>query len=158
MLAPFPRVGDIAGFYPPVYTFGLEHGTQSALRRWLSRIEYACFYQRQYEAQVRRALKAIGRKNGNGLRLLDVGCGRGLRLLAFQRHGFDVYGMDFQEEAVSYVREQLKIPAVCSDADQLTGCFEAESFDLITSFYVLEHVPDVAALVKIGRASCRERV
>jgi SAM-dependent methyltransferase len=79
--------------------------------------------------------------------LLDFGCGRGLRLLAFRELGFDVHGVDFQPEAVDYVSRQLHLPATCCDVDQLDDVFTPESFDIVTAFYVVEHVLDVQQLV-----------
>lgn len=55
--------------------------------------------------------------------------------------------MDFQPEAVDYLRQQLGIPAVCADAAQAAKHFPPASFDVITAFYVLEHVPDVQAVL-----------
>jgi SAM-dependent methyltransferase len=151
VLAPFPKPSELASFYPPIYSFAIDQGPQSRFRRGLARLEYRWFYQWQYEAQARQVLGVTHNSDRPGRRLLDVGCGRGMRLLAFQRHGFTVHGMDFQAEAVAYVQDSLGIPAVCTDVENLSHCFPPESFDVITSFYVLEHVPDVTALVTCCR-------
>jgi SAM-dependent methyltransferase len=70
-----------------------------------------------------------------------------LRLIAFQRRGFDVQGADFQPDVVEYVRKDLGIPAVCVSAERLPECFPPSSFDLITAFHVVEHVPSVDAVL-----------
>jgi SAM-dependent methyltransferase len=145
----------LASFYPPIYSFGLDQGPQSRFRRFLARLEYYWFYQCQYEAQARKVLRVTHNTDRPAGRLLDVGCGRGLRLLAFQRRGFTVHGMDFQTEAVEYVRDGLKLPTVCTDVGHLPSCFPPASFDVITAFYVLEHVPDVTALVTNCRSLLR---
>src|SRR5436190_21150929 len=49
-LRPFPQAADIAGFYPPVYTFKPEIGASPA-QRWLSRLEYALFFRPVYRTQ-----------------------------------------------------------------------------------------------------------
>jgi SAM-dependent methyltransferase len=147
VLSPFPGANELASFYPPVYSFRLDLGRGSAVRQLLARLEYRFYFGPQYEAQARRVLRGIGWPDGRGRRLLDVGCGRGLRLVTFRRRGFDVQGMDLQPEVVEYLRKELGIPAVCADVQQLSTCFPPASFDLITAFFVLEHVPSVEAVL-----------
>jgi SAM-dependent methyltransferase len=148
ILVPHPRAADLAAFYPPVYSFTPELGQESRFRRILAKLEYRFFFRPQYQAQVRGVLRGIGWQRQPGQRLLDVGCGRGLRLLVFQRYGFEVQGMDFQTEVVEYVRKQVGVPAVCTDVEGLTTHFPRASFDIVTAFYVLEHVPDVRAVLR----------
>lgn len=145
MLSPFPKPDDLVSYYPPAYSFTPELGQESAVKRLLARLEYRLFFQPQYEAQARRVFRGILWERMPERRLLDVGCGRGLRLLAFRRHGFEVQGVDFQPEVVAYVTNQLGIRAVCTDVAGLPQSFPRASFDLITAFYLLEHVTDVAA-------------
>ena len=142
VLDPLPKTEDLPGFYPPVYSFTLELGG-SRFKRMLSRAEYRFFFRPQYTAQVRRVMRACGWRNGNGKKLLDVGCGRGLRLLEFRRLGFDVHGLDVQDDVVRYLREELHIPAECADVSAMGRFHEPESFDLITTFFLIEHIPDV---------------
>ncbi len=149
VLSPFPKTNELAAFYPPVYSFRLDLGRESAWRHFLARLEYRLYFGPQYEAQARRVLRGVGWRDGRGRRLLDVGCGRGLRLLTFRRRGFDVQGMDLQPEVVEYLRQELGIPAVCADVqdEELSTGFSPGSFDLITAFFVLEHVPSVEAVL-----------
>ena len=142
-LDPFPEPEEIAGFYPPVYSFSLDAGQKSRLRQMLTWLEYVCFYRPQYQAQARKVLRGIGWRGEKGLRLLDVGCGRGLRLSAFQKRGFQVHGLDLQPEVVDYVRHELGIAATVGGIEAIDDQFEPQSFDLITAFYLLEHVPSV---------------
>lgn len=142
LLDPHPSPEELSGFYPPVYGFAPELGGTNR-RNWRAWLEYRLFFKPQFDAQANRVLRGIGWKPTPGLRLLDLGCGRGLRLLAFQRRGFEVHGMDFQQEDVAYVQSQLGLPAICTDFDGLMDRFAVGSFDVITAFHVLEHVPDV---------------
>jgi SAM-dependent methyltransferase len=147
MLAPFPRLEDLPAFYPPVYGFVPEMGQESTLKRTLAGLEYRFFFKPQYAAQVRRILRGAP-----GLpprpRLLDVGCGRGLRLLAFRDRGCDVHGLDFQPEVVDYVQKHFGIPVACAGVENLDRHFAPASFDLVTAFYVVEHVVDVAEVLR----------
>jgi SAM-dependent methyltransferase len=149
ILSPFPQVDEIPGFYPPVYTFGLKQDQGGGkLQRLIAQLEFQAFYRPQYESQALRILRMtrVSRKG----RMLDVGCGRGLRLLSFRRVGLDVYGMDLIPEPVEYVKNELGVPAVCTDMAGLPRAFEPGSFDLLTAFQVMEHVPDADEMI----ASC----
>jgi SAM-dependent methyltransferase len=143
VLVPLPKTEDLPGFYPPVYSFTFELNEQSRFKRLLSKAEYRFFFRPQYAAQVRSVMKACGWQRGDGKKLLDVGCGRGLRLLELRRLGFDVHGLDVQPDVVRYLREKLAIPAECADVSEMHRFFPAASFDLITTFYLIEHIPNV---------------
>lgn len=143
VLDPLPKTEELPGFYPPVYSFTLELGGQSRFKKLLSKAEYHLYFRPQYTAQVRRVMRACGWRNGHGKKLLDVGCGRGLRLLEFRRLGFDVHGLDVQEDVVRYLREELHLPAECADVSAMGRFHAPESFDLITTYFLIEHIPDV---------------
>jgi SAM-dependent methyltransferase len=51
--------------------------------------------------------------------------------------------MDFQSPCVQYVRDELRIPAVCCGVEELGAFYSPASFDLLMAFHVLEHVPDI---------------
>lgn len=145
-LRPFPQASDIAGFYPPVYTFKPEIGA-SLLQRWLSRLEYALFFRPVYRTQA-RIIDRIVRPDGDRLpKLLDIGCGQGLRLLEFRRRGYDVCGIDIDAAAVAEIQSRHAIPAVCGDIESLTEHYAPKSFDAITAFCLLEHVPNVRSVL-----------
>jgi SAM-dependent methyltransferase len=144
-------VSEIPSFYPPVYTFGLKQDKNGgALQHLIAQIEFQAFYRPQYESQAQRILRVI-RAPRTG-RMLDVGCGRGLRLLSFRRLGMSVHGMDLIPEPVEYVKKELGVPAVCTDMAGLPKAFESGTFDLLTAFQVIEHVPDANEMI----ASCFE--
>ena len=45
-----------------------------------------------------------GKKN---LKFLDVGCGGG-KLIAFQKHGWDVYGVDPDKILINFIKKKYK--------------------------------------------------
>jgi SAM-dependent methyltransferase len=112
-------------------------------------------YRSLYRSDVRRVLRATGQSSGHARRLLDIGCGPGLRLQAFRERGFDVVGMDFQPSVIESLQRELGIAGVCCDVTSLEHRFPPASFDLITAYYVLEHVLDVRGLLEAAKQLLR---
>ena len=74
---------------------------------------------------------------GNG-RLLDVGCGPGGNLKVAQNQGWDVYGVEMNEEAVAYARTLVGDRIHFGTLD--TAPFDPEFFDVILFSHSLEHM------------------
>ncbi|MBI4431310.1 MAG: class I SAM-dependent methyltransferase [Candidatus Omnitrophica bacterium] len=71
-------------------------------------------------------------------RILDVGCGTGLELVALREKGWTVRGIELSEKAVSEARRVHGLDVLCGRLkDRL---FEPASFDVITFGNSLEHV------------------
>lgn len=86
----------------------------------------------RYDALVRAA----------GSRVLDIGCGNGAYVLAF-RDQRDIHGVDYQPfDAWQAAPERFSV----SDAQRIDR--PDGSFDTVTSFEVLEHLPDPAAALR----------
>ena len=92
----------------------------------------------------RRIAKAFVPWVGQG-RLLDVGCamGRFLRLMASV--GWSVSGIEIDPEAAAHAR---KVTPHIFHGDPMDAPFAPGSFDLVTAFHVLEHLPDPVAVLK----------
>lgn len=97
------------------------------------------------------------RKHGGAVQkllALDVGCAMGPFLSAAAAAGWQVYGTDISQEAVTHVQNNLKYPAVCAafpdfDPGQEFGI---ANFDVVTMWYVIEHFADLdAALRKVSK-------
>lgn len=74
------------------------------------------------------------RKSG---KLLDLGCGIGHFAQVAKRKGWDVYGTEFSDEAIAICAAKgIHMQQGKTNKDM----FEAESFDVITSFEVIEHI------------------
>jgi SAM-dependent methyltransferase len=70
-------------------------------------------------------------------RILDFGCGAGFFLEEAQARGWDAVGSEFSERALQLLEAKgLQVLRAPLSADSL----DAESFDVITAFEVLEHV------------------
>lgn len=79
-------------------------------------------------------------------RLLDVGCGYGFFLKEMAQRGWQVEGIEISTTGLRYARDSLGLEV--SDqplprADWADGCY-----DVITLFYVIEHLPDPMAVLK----------
>lgn len=151
VLVPMPGAGELAAFYPPVYCFSAQPGSASRLRALLSRVEDRLLYQPIYASDARRILKAVHLSNGAGKRLLDIGCGRGGRLLALRARGFEVTGVDFDREAVDALERLHRVPAYCCEVLETERILQPGSFDIITAYHLLEHAVAPVEVVKMAR-------
>lgn len=83
-------------------------------------------------------------------RVLDVGCGRGFLLRAFQLRGWDVTGTEMSESAAAYARQRLQLPVHVGKLDELN--LPESSFDAVVMWHVLEHFDRVNdALREVNR-------
>jgi len=86
-----------------------------------------------------------------GKRVLEVGCGTGLILSRIATHASEAVGMDLSKGMLRSAHERGLSVAVAS-ATELP--FPDNSFDLVCSFKVLAHVPDIRkALAEITRVT-----
>lgn len=83
-------------------------------------------------------------------RLLDIGCGPGEFLyLARERYGYQVAGVDFNEEAVCLAQRLYGIEnVVCGSWPDAAGAIAGGAFDRVTMFHVVEHVDDPVGAIR----------
>lgn len=77
-------------------------------------------------------------------RVLDLGCNNGYGSYELSRHGHRVVGVDVSAEALDDARRRFSADNL--EYRQVSGQdlpFEADSFDLITSFQVIEHIVEM---------------
>lgn len=142
-LDPVPPADVIAGFYPPDYTFRAAAATEPLLRRWLRALEWRLFYRPQYRGRLRSIRRVTGLVTG---RVLEVGCGSGTFLQMLAGAGFEPRGLDISPEDTKYARDVLGLAV--TEGDLATAAADDERYDAALLFYVVEHVPDPAALVR----------
>jgi SAM-dependent methyltransferase len=132
---PMPMTADLAGYYPSRYWWKESPGL-------LNRLE--AFYRR---AVLMNHISFATRVCGAGLtRLLDVGCGSGAFLKEMKQRGVDAAGFEFSADAAACARDasgaEVRAGASLGEAGYTPG-----SFDVITLFHLLEHVPAPYTLI-----------
>jgi SAM-dependent methyltransferase len=97
----------------------------------------------------RRRSRLVNRHMPTPGRVLDVGCAAGFFLQVMAEHGWDVHGIEPSDAIRPEAAARLGAHRI--HGGFLKGSpFEPESFDLITLWDVLEHIPDpLAALRRI---------
>ncbi len=104
------------------------------------------------EVYLRHYVELVTRFAPSGSKILDLGCGNGISARVLNQTGFDVVGTDisplFLEEARNWENPKLRYE-IC---DVLELPFDNDSFDVICSNELIEHLPDVeTALTEMVR-------
>lgn len=84
--------------------------------------------------------------DGKSRRLLDVGCGMGFFLKLMKEHGWSVDGIEPAPEAAKHARETLGLPIFEGTIEK--AVLQDGSYDLVTLWYVLEHVPNPHEIIE----------
>src|SRR5215210_1864212 len=72
--------------------------------------------------------------------ILDAGCGAGIPISQILSEHFQVTGVDFSEGQIELARKNVpKAEFLCEDMTRLN--FPSETFDGITSYYAIIHIP-----------------
>ena len=89
---------------------------------------------------LKRKLKLVNSISIDKINLLDVGCGTGDFLKVAQDYGWNISGIEPNKKARSIANKKTNNSVF--ETDQLSR-FETHSFDVITLWHVLEHLPDL---------------
>lgn len=125
---PLPRP-DLASFYRDEYRLAYKQ-TYVPRRKHVVRAGRVALDRHQHSRQSARP----------GMRTLDIGAGGGEWVYLLQRMGCDAQGIEPNTGYASFAREHYGVNifnGMHQDAD-----FEPESFDLLSLYQVLEHLPD----------------
>lgn len=82
--------------------------------------------------------------------ILDIGCSTGIIVKDLSSGGFNVFGVDNEDEALKCCID-LGLNDRVIKADIYNLPFSSGSFDCVTAFDVLEHLDDLAALRQVKR-------
>jgi 2-polyprenyl-3-methyl-5-hydroxy-6-metoxy-1,4-benzoquinol methylase len=135
--SPRPSFAEINAFYS-------EAGKYDT---WLNQ-------ERARDMMWKRRLKKLPCYRPKG-RLLDIGTGYGQFLHHARPFFAEVTGTEVSESAVALAKEKYGLSLRVGQVEDLD--LRLESFDTITLFHVLEHVPDPGKLVKVCHGLLREQ-
>ncbi|MBN2516923.1 MAG: class I SAM-dependent methyltransferase [Deltaproteobacteria bacterium] len=83
-------------------------------------------------------------------KLLDIGCGYGFFLNEMKNRGWQVEGVEISQTGRQYIKETWQIDVY---SEPLERCnIRENSYDVVTLFYVIEHVHDPLSLLKAVHA------
>ncbi|MCS7283200.1 MAG: class I SAM-dependent methyltransferase [Anaerolineae bacterium] len=144
VLDPMPSQEELLTAYPDSYSFGQAPRTHP-MHHLLHMLEAHLFYAPLYRHSVRQVQRVTGLRRG---RLLDVGGGTGYRTVFFQRAGFDCVVLEPDERALRVAQEQFGLKTVSGLLE--TAELPAGTFDVLTFFAVIEHMPAPLETLKIA--------
>jgi SAM-dependent methyltransferase len=129
-LSPRPDQRTLGQYYPENYApyTPIDRHSASTLKRW--GFNYGVL------KQVRAVLSRVP---GPG-RALDVGCATGAFLAALRRWGWRVQGVEINPQVAAYARKQAGFEVFVGDL--VEAAYPADTFDLVTFWDVLEHLPN----------------
>lgn len=116
--------------------------------------QYGKTYEEDFESIKTQGLRRVSVIKSlvgtRGETLLDIGCAYGPFLSAAADNGINPFGTDIAEDAVSYVQQKLKYPAVCSAFPEIDTAeeFGIAQFDVVTMWYVIEHFKDLGSVLR----------
>jgi SAM-dependent methyltransferase len=132
---PRPPEHTLGRFYPPSYY--PAGGYNQA------------YYRRRIQPSQRDKLDIVRRFRSSGT-LLDVGCGAGFFLREASNAGFSAQGVEFSHEAVEFGMRWGSVRI--TEGDLLDTRFPDSSFDIVTLWHALEHLPRPIEALKRIRA------
>lgn len=135
-----PQPSNLKDLYGEKYY--MEKGYQDYESRFFK-------YKDIFEELFKERLKMIQRFKKSG-KVLDLGCAHGFLLNYLKQNGFDSYGLDISDYAVSYAKKNFDIPIYQGDVD--TANLPEKEFDVIIMLDLIEHVSNpVETLEKVKR-------
>ncbi len=137
---PIPTYDELARFYPSTYQGNLTKNIYQIKNKNKSISEiytktYTFF--KDFFAPYPSILKEVLSLKKNIKTSLDVGCGNG-KFMYFlnQNTKFKTYGIDFDEEAISYIKDSYSLPCEAVNIDNFST---NKKYDFVSMIHFLEH-------------------
>lgn len=138
---------DFADFDPGRFYDASYWQSEDVTKGYADYYALADVLERTHRARLRHLRRRLAHRPPARLRtrparLLDVGCGPGFFVRDARRAGFEAYGVELSDAAVEHARNVLNLTVWQGrcQRDQLGD----GSYDVITLWDVLEHLPDPA--------------
>lgn len=80
-------------------------------------------------------------------KILDVGCGYGSFVTRLREKKYQAFGIDTGETEINYAQARVNDTAIFQNASALDLPFSDQSFDIVTLWNILEHVPDYKKVI-----------
>lgn len=103
-------------------------------------------------AVARPKLAVVGRPSTPGSRMVEIGASNGAFAALARDTGYEVQAIEMDPGCCAHLRDELGIPAICSDAPHEALATLPPS-NLITMWQVLEHLPDPWATIDAAAAN-----
>ncbi len=101
-------------------------------------------WQKMMEPIFQRSARLIKGHKDRG-RLLDIGTGFGFFPAEMRKRGWEVEGVEISKNAIDYARDILKLTVRSGPLEDIA--FPEDGFDVVTAFYLIEHLRDPAAFL-----------
>jgi len=156
---PMPSGEELKNFYPKNYyahtTFIYTASIKKKLKNCLIRFWYGQFSDNNFIRLIQKQFYSLLKHKINeppflpGGKYLDVGCGSGEYLNMIRRFGWEIYGIDFNEDAVR-IATNFGLNVKRGSAEKIE--YENGYFDVVRVWNVLEHtVSPRKAIFEISR-------
>ena len=145
----------------------VTHEKVNSEGRWLLRFDEEYFRSLRYsqrERLIKRHMLEVlkwGSKvsdadllNGQGKSALDVGCAYGYVVEVLESLGYHAYGVDISKYSLKKAKQFYSADFIVCDVQEPLP-FKKDSFDLLTSFGVIEHLTHPSRALENMFASCR---
>jgi 2-polyprenyl-3-methyl-5-hydroxy-6-metoxy-1,4-benzoquinol methylase len=136
VLDPMPSEEDLHQVYNAGYFENeqLARGDPSHVYGYVDYISERLHKQKGYRG-ICEHLKQLVHTRRHRAKLLDYGCGLGFFLDAAYEFGFDVEGLEFNRDAIDYIKKRYRYEAYHPSEFR-----PSEPYDVVTMFDVIEHL------------------
>ena len=132
------------------YRFVSPRPSQIEIANSYSQPDFYDSWINEESGRIRMWTKRLGvvRRAGEAIRVLDIGAGIGTFLaLARDQLDWEVVGTEISKSAVQFAREHYGLELLLGPVEEAQ--LALQSFDLITLWHVLEHVPHPARTLQL---------
>jgi ubiquinone/menaquinone biosynthesis C-methylase UbiE len=113
---------------------------KQTVREGYNAIAHSYLLQRTHDSPDVHLLGEFMSRLPTGAHVLDAGCGAGIPISQMLSEHFRVTGVDFSEAQIDLARRNVpKGEFLCADMTELA--FADQTFDGITSYYAIIHIP-----------------